>query len=50
MNSNHTHVTLNDFTIVNSGYKHKFKRKNSEALFMKSNRPKLNKQDTSVPL
>ena len=51
MNSNHALVTLDDFTIVNSGYKHnKFKRKISEALFIKSNRPNLNKQDTSVPL
>ena len=50
MSSNHTRVTLDDFTIVNSGYKHKFKRKNSDALFIKSNRPNLNKQDTAVPL
>ena len=50
VNSNHALVTLDDFTIVNSGYKHKFKRKISEALFIKSNRPNLNKQDTSVPL
>ena len=51
VNSNHAFVTLNDFTFLNSGYKHnKFKRKISEALFMKSNRPNLNKQDTSVPL
>ena len=51
VNSNHALVTLDDFTILNSGYKHnKFKRKISEALFIKSNRPNLNKQDTSVPL
>ena len=51
VNSNHAFVTLNDFTFLNSGYKHsKFKRKISEALFMKSNRPNLNKQDTPVPL
>ena len=50
MSSNHALVTLDDFTILNSGYKHnKFKRKISEALFIKSNRPNLNKQDTSVP-
>ena len=50
MNSNHALGTLDDFTIVNSGYKHKFKRKISEALFIKSNIHNRNKQDTSVPL
>ena len=51
VNSNHAFVTLNHFTFLNSGYKHnKFKWKISEALFIKSNRPNLNKQDTSVPL
>ena len=51
VNSNHALVTLYDFTILNSGYKHsKFKKKISEALFIKSNRPNFNKQDTSVPL
>ena len=51
VNSNHALVTLDDFTILNLGYKHKkFKRKISEALFIKSNRPNLIKQDTSVPL
>ena len=50
-NSNHALVSLDDFTILNLGYRHnKFKRKISEALFIKSNRPNLNKQDTSVPL
>ena len=35
VNSNHALITLNDFTILNSGYKHnKFKRKISEALFI----------------
>ena len=51
MNSNHALVTIDDFTILNSGYKHKkFKRKISEALFIKSNRSNLNKEDTSVHL
>ena len=51
MNLNHALVTLDDFTILNSGCKHnKFKRKISEALLIKSNRPNLNKRDTSVPL
>ena len=51
VNSNHALVTLDDFTSLNSGYKHnKSKRKICKALFMKSNRPNLNKQDTSAPL
>ena len=51
VNSNHALVTLDDFAILNLGYKHnKFKRKISEALFIKTNRPNFNKQDTSVPL
>ena len=50
VNSNHVFTTLDDFTILNFGYKYnKYKRKTSEALFIKSNRPNL-KQDTSVPL
>ena len=39
MNSNHALVTLDGFTVLNSGYKHsKFKRNISEALFINSNR------------
>ena len=41
---------VGDFPILNSGYKHKCKRKILQALFIKSNRPNLNKQGTSVPL
>ena len=51
VNSNHAFVTLDDFILLNSGYKHKkFKKKISEALFIKSNRLDLNMHDTSVPL
>ena len=51
VNSNHGLVTLDNFSILNFGYKYKkYKRKISEALFIKSNRPNLNKQDTSVHL
>ena len=51
MNSNHFLVTLDDFIILKSGWKHsKFKRKISETLFIKSTRPNLNKEDISVPL
>ena len=51
MNSNNALVTPDDFSIRNLGYKHnKHKRKILEALFIKGNRPNLDKQDTSVPL
>ena len=51
MNSNHALVTPDDFSILNLGYKHnKHKRKILETLFIKGNRPNLDKQDTSVPL
>ena len=51
VNSNHTLVTFDNFTILIFGYKHnKYKRKICEALFIKSNRPNLNKQDASVSL
>ena len=47
----HPTVKLSDFTILSQGYKlRKFKRKISEALFIKENRPSLNKQEKSVPL
>ena len=51
VNSNHTLVTFDNFTILNFAYKHnKYKRKICEVLFIKSNRPNLNKQDASVSL
>ena len=49
--ANHPTVTLDDFTVLSSGYRNsKFKRKVSESLFIKQNRPTLNKHGTSVPL
>ena len=51
MAANHPSVTLDDFTVLSSGYgNRKFKRKVSESLFIKQNRPTLNKHGTSVPL
>ena len=48
VNSNHALLTHDDFTILNLGYKHnKFKRKISEALFIKSNKPNFYKYDIS---
>ena len=51
MAANHPTVTLDDFTVLRSGYHNrKFKKKVSESLFIKQNRPTLNKHGTSVPL
>ena len=50
MATNHRTVTLDDFTVLSSGYRNrKFKRKLSESLFIKQNRPTLNRHGTSVP-
>ena len=44
-------VTLDELTVLSSGYRNrKFNRKVSESLFIKQNRPTLNKRGTSVPL
>ena len=49
--ANHPTVRLDDFTVLSSCYRNrKFKRKLSESLFIKQNRPMLNKHGTSVPL
>ena len=51
MATNYPSVTLDDFTVLSSVYSNrKFKRKVSESLFIKQNRPTLNKHGTSVPL
>ena len=50
MATNHPTVTLDDFTVLSSGYRNrKFKRKVSESLFIKQKRPTLNKRGTTVP-
>ena len=44
MATNHPTVTLDDFTVLSSGYcNRKFKRKVSDSLFIKQNKPILNK-------
>ena len=49
--ANHPTVTFNNFTVLSTGYHNrKFTRKVSEYLFIKQNRPTLNKHGTSVPL
>ena len=51
MGVNHPTVTLDDFNVLGSGDRNwKFKRKISKSLFIKQNRPTLNKNGTSFPL
>ena len=46
----HPTMTLDNFTVLSSGYRNmKFKRKVSESLFIKQNRPTLNKHGPSAP-
>lgn len=50
-NTNHDSVDLNNFRILHKGYNNNtFKRRVSEALFVKQYRPTLNVQEKSVPL
>ena len=49
--ANHPTVTLDDFTVLSSGYRNRrFKSKVSESLFIKQNKSTLNKHGISVPL
>ena len=51
LENNHKHVSFEDFHILRNGYANsKFKRKISQALFIKELHPSLNTQETSVPL
>ena len=51
MGVNDPTVSLDDFTVLGNGDRNrKFKRKVSQSLFIKQNRPTLNKHGTSVPL
>ena len=51
LENNHTKDSFEDFGTLRNGYTNsKFKRKMSEALFIKELRPSLNNQETSVPL
>ena len=51
LENNHEHVSFEDFRILRNGYTNsKFKRKISEALFIKELRPSLNTSGISVSL
>ena len=49
--TNHPTVTIDDFRVLKTSYRQKkFSRKLSEALFIKQNKPALNRQEAFVPL
>ena len=51
LETDHPIVTIGDIRVLKTGYcQKKFRRKLSEALFIKQNKPALNKQEASVPL
>jgi len=51
INTKHTPPSYEDFSIIGRGYKgNSYKRKLSEALYIKQLRPILNVQDKSIPL
>ena len=50
LETGHTEISLNNIKVMNSNYKTYYKRKVSEALYIKQRNPVLNVQDTSVPL
>ena len=50
-NENHKHVNLDNIKVTDSGYhNNRFKRKMSEALYIKQYKPTLNTQEQSIPL
>ena len=47
----HPTVIIDDFRVLKTGYRQKkFRRKLSQALFIKQNKPALNKQEISVSI
>ena len=50
LESGHSEITIENVKIINSNYRNYYKRKVSEALYIKQKKPFLNIQDTSVPL
>ena len=50
-NENHKHIDLDNRKVIYSGYhNNRFKRKISEALYIKQYKPTLNTQEQSIPL
>ena len=49
-NKKNARVWVNDFTLVNSNYRSKIKRKISESLYIRSKKPTLNTKETSMKL
>ena len=50
-NENHKHIDLDNIKVIDSGYhNNRFKRKISEALYIKQYKPTLNTQEQAIPL
>ena len=50
-NESHKHVHLDNIKVIDSGYhNNRFKRKISEALYIKQYKPTLNTQEHSIPI
>ena len=49
-NNKHTHIWVNDFTILYGNYRSKIKRKISGSLYIRSKKPTLNAKETSMKL
>ena len=50
-NEKHKHVDLDNIKVIDSGYHNKiFKRKISQALYIKQYKPTLSTQEQSIPL
>uniref|UniRef100_UPI001C078ED7 hypothetical protein n=1 Tax=Acinetobacter baumannii TaxID=470 RepID=UPI001C078ED7 len=50
LETGHRTIDIGNTKILNSNYKNYFKRKVSEAIYIKQKQPSLNIQDNSVPL
>ena len=50
MESGHNPIVMDNVKIINKNFANYYKRKVSEAIFIKKKKPPLNVQDMSVPL
>jgi len=46
----HEHVRIEDFAIIGSGYQNSYKRKVSEAIFIKQLKPEINQKHKNLPV
>ena len=50
LENSHQEITMKNVQIMNKNYSNYYKRKVSEAIYIKTNGPLINTQETSVPL